>query len=68
MQFLDCSLDVVLVGAGVDNKHQGIVVFNLFHRCFRGHGEFDDVIGIHAGNNRKSQLKIVTGCLRQEVN
>lgn len=48
IQLLDSRLDVVFVGAGVNNEHQRVVVLNLLHCCFGGQGELDDVVSIHA--------------------
>lgn len=54
IELLNRSLDVVLVGASVDNEYQSIVVLNFLHGCFRCQRILYDIVSIHAVKNYKN--------------
>lgn len=50
----DGSTDLLLVGARIAGKDEGVVVFDATHGTFRVDWEFDDGMGISAGDNGNS--------------
>ena len=58
---LDSSTDVLLVGTGVTGEDEGVVVFNATHGAFGVDGEFDDGVGIGAGDDGNSSSAGVLG-------
>lgn len=48
---LDGSTDLLLVGAGVTGEDEGVVVFDATHGTFGVDREFDDGVGVGAGDD-----------------
>ncbi len=58
---MDGSTDLLLVGTGVTGEDEGVVVFNATHGTFSVDREFDDGVGVGAGDNGDGSSARVLG-------
>jgi hypothetical protein len=61
VQLHDSGADLVLVGARIADKDEGVVVFDAAHGLFRVQGELEDGMGVGTGNNGQDSLARVLG-------